>query len=108
MTTLKDLMTKRTSLQRQLAGFGKIIHGTVLTMKRSCGKKGCRCQRGDKHTSLYLVQRRNGKTAQVYIPPAANDELLKWVDNYRQLLYLIDQLSEINLAILRLRKKHRG
>ena len=50
-TELDKLLKKRNSIQKKFTSFGTIIHGTIVTMKRTCGKKECRCQRGEKHES---------------------------------------------------------
>ena len=107
-TELDGLLKKRNSIQKRLTSFGTIIHGTIVTMKRTCGKKECRCQRGEKHASLYLSQTRKGKQSMIYIPRKAEKDLIQWIGNYNTLLKMIDELSEINVHILRLRKKTRG
>lgn len=109
MTTELDvLIKKRNSIKKKLTRFGTIIHGTIVTMKRTCGKKECRCQRGMKHESLYLSQTRSGKQSLIYIPRKAEKDLIKWIENYNALLKMTDELSEINIQVLRLRKKTRG
>ena len=45
-----------------------VINGSLATMKRVCGKKGCRCTRGEKHESLYLAYSVKGKRRMIIIP----------------------------------------
>jgi len=104
-TELDELIKKRNVLKKKLSMSGSIVHGTGVTMKRTCGKKRCRCQRGEKHESLYLSQTRNGKQSMIYIPRNAEKDLIQWIKNYKALIKIIDELSEINVQILRLRKK---
>lgn len=53
-----------------------IIAGSLVTMKRTCGKQGCRCARGHKHESQYLALNVDGRRKMVCIP----DELLPRVE----------------------------
>ena len=38
------------------------MRGSLVTMRRTCGKKSCRCARGALHESLYVSQSAGGKT----------------------------------------------
>jgi hypothetical protein len=38
----------------QLLHEREVIAGSVVSMARRCGKRGCRCAQGEKHVSLYL------------------------------------------------------
>ena len=54
----------------QLLGAAKpIARASLVTMARSCGKKGCRCARGEKHVSLYLAARVGKTRKMLYVPP---------------------------------------
>ena len=47
----------------------KILKGTVQEQRVRCGKKGCRCARGELHTAYYRFWRgREGKQHKEYIP----------------------------------------
>ena len=35
---------------------GRGMRGSVVTMRRKCGGKNCRCTRGELHESLYVGQ----------------------------------------------------
>ncbi len=75
----------------QLLHDHELIHGSVVTMTRVCGKAGCHCERGEKHVSLYLSLKLEGKRRMVYIPTALEEEVRRRVAAYRE----VEQLTEI-------------
>jgi hypothetical protein len=68
-----------------------VICGSVVSMARTCGKAGCRCERGEKHVSLYLSAKVEGKRRMVYIPPELEEEVRGRVGAYRE----VEQLTEV-------------
>jgi Family of unknown function (DUF6788) len=71
-----------------------LVRGSLLVMRRTCGKKGCHCQTGEKHASLYLAVRRGKKRTMIYIPPALEETARLWVQNGRQVDELLDFISQ--------------
>lgn len=71
-----------------------ILRGNLVTLKNTCGKPNCRCQRGEKHESLYLVQSRQGKTYMRYIPQSWHQRVQAWVKRYQEVQQLLESLSE--------------
>ncbi len=70
-----------------------LLRGSLVRMHRTCGKKGCRCQQGDKHPALYLALRHQGKRRLIYIPPELEETVLAWVQNARDVDELLDLIS---------------
>jgi len=60
-------------------------------MARTCGKAGCRCERGEKHVSLYLSTKVEGKRRMIYIPNELEEEVRQRVAAYRE----VEQLTEV-------------
>jgi len=61
-----------------------LLHGSLVTMARTCGKENCKCQRGDKHVSLY-VSALAGKTRKmIYVPPDLETQVREWVRAYQE------------------------
>ena len=86
---------------------GPLLGGTLSLRRVTCGKKGCRCARGERHPALYLVSRRGGKLRQVFIPKELEKEVREWVRTYRDVQDLLERLSERALEDLKARKKKR-
>ena len=78
----------------QLLHDHEVIAGSVVSMARRCGKKGCHCQRGEKHVSLYLCVKLEGRQRMVYIPPELEEQVRRAVGAYRETGQLTQTLSE--------------
>jgi len=86
-----------------------MVKGTVYEFKNRCGKRNCRCQRGQLHTRMALSYSEHGRTKLRYLKP----EEVKWYQwstgNYRvfrsaraklvrlvkDILSLADKLGEV-------------
>ena len=71
-----------------------LLRGSLVVMRRKCGKPGCHCQTGEKHPALYLAVRVGKKRTMIYIPPALEDTVRQWVQNGRQVDELLDFVSQ--------------
>ena len=89
----------------QLVSREQLIRGNLVLMKHTCGKSGCRCQRGEKHESLYLAQSYKGKKRMVYIPKGLEKEIRQWLKQYRKSRTLIEKISRIGWQEIKLRKQ---
>jgi Family of unknown function (DUF6788) len=85
----------RSALNRLLSQQG-IVHGTLLTRQRVCGKATCRCARGHRHESLYLVVTEAGQSRQMYVPRRWEAAVRQWIANYSQARHLMDELSRLH------------
>jgi hypothetical protein len=83
----------RSRAVRRLAD-SPLLRGSLVQMHRTCGKQGCRCQKGDKHPALYLALRDQGKRQMVYIPPDLEETARAWVGAARDVDELLDLISE--------------
>jgi hypothetical protein len=63
-------------------------------MARTCGKAGCHCQQGEKHTSLYLSVRLNNRRRMIYVPPTMESSVRGWVENAQEVDRLLDFISQ--------------
>jgi len=80
----------------------EIIKGCLVKLKLTCGKKNCKCYtKGEKHTSLYLSKSVNGKTRMIYIPKRYEAKVKEYVKRHKQMQKVIEELSEINIKILK-------
>jgi hypothetical protein len=81
------------------------MRGSLLVRRRVCGKKSCRCTRGQLHESLYLVINENGRTRQLYIPKDWEPAVRQWVEDYHQARLLMDEISRLYWEKVRARKR---
>jgi len=71
-----------------------LLRGSLVVMRRTCGKQGCHCQTGEKHPSLYLAVRRGRQRTMIYIPASLEETVRSWVQNGRQVDELLDFVSQ--------------
>ena len=65
------LVAERQALERVLLGRVPILRGSLLERPRLCGKKGCKCARGEPHPSgLYLSRPIEGTARHRFIRSA--------------------------------------
>jgi hypothetical protein len=66
--------------------------------------------RGEKHgLSYYLtVSYAKGKTRQVYVPKDLRPLAARWVANYHQAMTVLEEISSINLELIRLKEPDTG
>lgn len=93
----------RSAIHRILSQQG-LIHGTLLTRQRRCGKPRCRCRRGELHESLYLVVTEGGKSRQMYVRRQWEQTVRQWIEQYAQARRLMDELSQVHWEKVRHRK----
>jgi hypothetical protein len=99
MTVSKPPKNKREAA-KAIPPIRNVIHGSIVIMDRSCGKAGCRCQKGFKHRSLYISQRHDGKTRMVYVPKRSEEKIALLISNYRKIKDAMNKFSEINIKQL--------
>jgi hypothetical protein len=88
--------------ERQLRSrLAKLVHevpllrATLNPRERVCGKPGCRCARGEKHRSLYLVSSLEGKPRQLFVPTDWEQDARQWVANYQEVKELLEEISAL-------------
>ena len=92
----------------QLVHEETLLCGSLVTMARTCGRKGCKCCRGEKHVSLYLSTRPNGKRKMIYIPAEAEKKAEAGVRTYQEACRLMRRISNEQLArLLRTARRER-
>ncbi len=84
-----------------------MICGSVVSMARTCGKAGCRCARGEKHVSLYLSVKMEGRRRMVYVPPELEEEARRCVAAWREADALVQTVSAACLGRV-LERKGKG
>ena len=96
----KGLVNRRKKILSKTPKLEESIRGSMVIMKRFCGKPNCRCQKGQKHKSAYLSQSQRGKTKMIYIPHHAVKKTAEHIKNYRKLKGILNELSDINIKLV--------
>ena len=80
------LRRMRDGRQKKLREIGPMLKGSLVKMP--------------KHTSLYLTSSKKGKTRTMYIPLDRLEEAKEWNANYKEAKELLEELCEIQRALL--------
>ena len=108
------LRTERTRLEDQSLRSGAMVRGSLLELMRTCGKAGCKCQRGELHgPNFYLSLPRPVKRSRILPVPPNKVRTLKWLNghyhDYQQSLTQIRHLDkEIESLLVSLREEQLG
>lgn len=79
-----------------------MLQGSIVRINTRCGKKGCRCERGEYHgISQYLSYKEKGRTQMVYIPKALVPEVESRVESFKRYWDLGVKLAQVNLKELK-------
>src|SRR3989304_6907482 len=80
---------------RQLLHEPGLLRGTLLEMRRRCGKPTCGCKDDParRHRSLYLGLSLDGRRRMIYIPADWEDRVRKWVDRHSKAQERLEQIS---------------
>jgi hypothetical protein len=82
----------------------QLIHGSLLERFLTCGQATCACRQGQKHGPFFYLNRclPQGRSSSVLLKSEAQiAHARQAVQAYRQFLEGLDQLSWINLELLR-------
>lgn len=95
------LLQTRRKAAKAMPQIEEILRGSIVEVKRYCGKANCRCSKGRKHRSLYISQSNKGESRLIYIPQHSEKEVRRLIDNYRKLKVVMEKISRINIRLAR-------
>ena len=97
-TNIRRMLDSRV---KQLAARKPLLAASLVSFERRCGKPGCHCAEGEKHHGHQLTYKVRGKTHTVYVPVDFTEEVRSWIDEHRRLKRLLQEISQLTLALVR-------
>ena len=85
---------------KQLAPLCPPLAASLVRIARRCGNPRCHCATGQRHLGWYLTLKQRGKTKTVYVPNDLKDEVAKWVEEHHRLKKLLQEITQLNLALI--------
>jgi len=87
-----------------------LLRGSLITLKRKCGKPTCHCAKGKPHQSPALSYSLKGKTKIITLRPTDIPEVKEALRRYQQALQALQQqsLRGIRQLSARIQKAKRG
>jgi hypothetical protein len=101
----QKLLQERKKAAERLGAISEVMRGTLLERMTRCNKPGCKCMRGEKHGPAYYltVSYSKGRTRQAYVAKERKPVAEAWIDNYHRVWEALEEISRINLELLRLK-----
>jgi Family of unknown function (DUF6788) len=97
-TMIRRMLDSRVT---QMTARKPLLVASLVSFQRRCGKPGCHCAEGAKHHGSQLTYKVRGKTHTVYVPVDLREEVRAWIDEHRRLKGLIQEISQLTLALVR-------
>ena len=73
-----------------------VVVGSLVNMRRTCGKPTCRCRKGPRyrHRCMCLAVRLGRTRRFLYVPREWEDRVTQWVNRYGDIRGLLKEISE--------------
>jgi len=105
MPAIKELKEQRAQLLEELASLSQLLHGSWVERYSVCSRRDCKCRKGERHgPRYYLVINEGGRQLQKYIPQSQLEAAQTGLKQYHRLLEILDQITHINLQLIKERK----
>ena len=99
---LDEGLTRRiVELQKQMTQLGPVMRGSVVKLANKCGNPNCRCAQGQKHHQLYFSVSKKGKTKLIFLGESKVRKARKYSGNYKTMVAIIEEMTDINMQILK-------
>ena len=100
--TTRALKQRRRRLLGRLPEVGEVLHGSLATQGRRCGKPTCRCARGELHGPYtYLsVPGAGGRSRLAYVPAQLAEVVQRRIEATGRIEAVLAEISAINLELL--------
>jgi hypothetical protein len=86
------------------------MRGSFYYLRNKCGKKNCKCAKGEKHISLYIQKniKGKGKIKKTIIPKHRWEDAREMSNRYKDILTLLDEVSDYEWEHIKDKKKEKG
>ena len=100
--TEKKLQKERAGLLAELATLSRLLHGSWVERYSVCSRPDCKCHRGERHGPRhYLVVNEAGRQRQKYVANSQVKAALEGLAQHRRLRQLVDQITQLNLKLMK-------
>ena len=81
---IRQLEKKRVQHLSALLHSPPLLKGSLLNLKRPCGRSPCCCEQGELHHQTIVSFKKEGKTKFTYVPKEDQEAAQKLAENMRQ------------------------
>jgi hypothetical protein len=88
----------------------RVLPGSLITLRRKCGKANCRCAAGDPHETPALSYSVSGRTKMLTLLPDEVEEVAKAVARYRKAVNDLEAEArgELDELVVRVKARREG
>jgi hypothetical protein len=106
-STTKALRQRQKTLLRKFPPLQAILRGSLIERYKRCGKPGCKCAEGRGHgPKYYLSISHPGRRPEMdYIPAEFQEKVKTYLENYRKVKEILEELCAISRELLRRRER---
>ncbi len=100
----QHLTMKKREVIKQLPPLTELLRGTFIESYLECIRPNCKCHKDKKyrHGPYYRVSYGKGKQVHhIYVPLKMKKVVQKWTINYNKLWQAIEDISVLNIKIIR-------
>lgn len=97
-------------LLQRLRAVGPFLCASLVVRHKRCGRPDCRCAaEGPIHPTANVTWKEGGKTRTLHVPQERIEEVAQWIEEWKTLRQLIQELSEEQRRhLMRLRRESKG
>lgn len=101
------LRRRKKTLIKKLPPLEDILRGSLIERYKRCGKPGCKCAQSRGHGPKYYlsVSKPKQKPEMDYIPLGYQVQVEEYLENFRRIKIILEELCEINRELLKRREK---
>jgi len=101
---VQKLNKLKQEVSKKLPALTKVLRGTFIEWYQVCARKDCKCHKSKKyqHGPFYRVSYSKGnRSYHIYVPLKGRKKIEKWVNNYNKIWQGIEDISELNIKLIR-------
>jgi Family of unknown function (DUF6788) len=92
---------------QQMVPAGPVLAASLNRVQKRCGQPACRCHHGGPLPQAHhLTFREAGQLRNVYVPRDLLAEVQEWVQEHQRLKALIQEVSQLTVALIRGHVRH--
>jgi len=96
------LLAQRKALLKELSTLSHLIHGSSFKRYSTCSRENCACHTGKRHGPRhYLVINEKGRQRQKYLPVGQVPNVVDGIEQYHRLQEIVEEITQINLALIK-------
>jgi len=102
---ITSLKRREKQLLRAIRDSPQVMRGSFAVVHLTCGKKGCRCQSGDRHEAYRFSYRVQGRSRSVSVPKRWAHQIEQRHEAWMALKAVLEELTDVQVQIFQAEMK---